>query len=140
MVRNSSGVLWRSFARAMRGGLSANNPVSRSEPPVPRKRRGVALSTIQQNAVVEAASGPWCLATFLEVCAGTGARRGEILALRWSDLEDGLVMITRSLTPTMTMLEFKGTKTEDSVRPVSLPQSTIITLDAHRERQNDFRR
>jgi integrase len=139
-VRNIAGVVSSAFARAIRWGLIANNPVSRSEPPVPRKRRGVALSTIQQNAVVAAASGPWCPAVFLEVCAGTGARRGEILALRWSDLEDGRVMITRSLTQTKTVLEFKGTKTEDSVRPVSLPQSTIIALETHREQQNEFRR
>jgi integrase len=139
-VRNIAGVLSSAFARAVRWGLIANNPVSRSEPPVPRKRRGVALSTIQQNAVVAGASGPWCLAAFLELCAGTGARRGEILALRWSDFEDGRVMISRSLTQTRTVLEFKGTKTEDSVRPVSPPQSTIIALEAHRDRQNEFRR
>ncbi len=139
-VRNIAGVVSSAFARAIRWGLIANNPVARSEPPVPRKRRGVALSTIQQNAVIAAASGPWCLATFLEVCAGTGARRGEILALRWSDLEDGRVIITRSLTQTKTVLEFKGTKTEDSVRPVSLPRSTVVALEAHRQRQNEFRR
>ena len=138
-VRNIAGVLSSAFARAAKWGLVTNNPVSRSEPPVPRKRRGMALTTIQQKAVVAAASGPWCLATFLEVCAGTGARRGEVLALRWSDLEDGRVVITRSLTQTKTVLEFKGTKTEDSARPVSLPRSTVIALEAHREQQNEFR-
>jgi hypothetical protein len=28
------------------------------------------------------------MATFLEVAAATGARRGEVLALRWSDTQD----------------------------------------------------
>jgi len=138
-VRNIAGVLSSAFSRAAKWGLVTSNPVSRSEPPVPRKRRGMALTTIQQKAVVAAASGPWCLATFLEVCAGTGARRGEVLALRWSDLEDGRVVITRSLTQTKTVLEFKGTKTEDSARPVSLPRSTVIALEAHRGQQNEFR-
>jgi hypothetical protein len=54
-----------------------------------------------------------------------GARRGEILALRWSDIEDGRVTISRSLTQTKQILEFKGTKTEDSARPVSLPPGTF---------------
>jgi integrase len=138
-VRNIAGVVSSAFARAEKWGLVTINPVSRSEPPIPRKRRGIALNTIQQKAVVAAASGPWCLATFLEVCAGTGARRGEVLALRWSDIEDGRVVIARSLTQTKTVLEFKGTKTEDSARPVSLPQSTVVALEAHREQQNEFR-
>jgi integrase len=138
-VRNIAGVLSSAFARAAKWGLLTNNPVARSEPPVPRKRRGMALTTIQQQSVVAAASGPWCLATFLEVCAGTGARRGEVLALRWSDIEDGRAVITRSLTQTKTVLEFKGTKTEDSARPVSLPKSTVAALEVHRGHQNEFR-
>jgi len=36
--------------------------------------------------VFTSATGPWCLGTFLEFCAATGARRGEVLALRWSDI------------------------------------------------------
>src|SRR6266849_6833524 len=43
---------------------------------------------------------PWCLGPFLELCAGTGARRGEVLALRWPDIQDGRVIITRSLSQT----------------------------------------
>jgi hypothetical protein len=53
------------------------------------------------------------LATFLEVAAATGARRGEVLALRWSDIQDGRAIITRSLTQTRQVLEFKGTKTQE---------------------------
>jgi integrase len=139
-VRNMAGVLSSAFARAVKWGLVAANPVANSEPPVPRKPRGIALTTLQQNSVIAAASGPWCMGAFLEVCAGTGARRGEVLALRWSDITDGRASIERSLTQTKTILEFKSTKTEDSARPVSLPRSTILALELHRERQNEFRR
>src|SRR5580700_9508899 len=89
-------VLSSAFARAVKWGLIKANPVTASEPPVPRKRRGIALTTDQQEAIVAAATGPWCVATFLELSAGTGARRGEVLALRWSDIEDGRAVITRS--------------------------------------------
>jgi integrase len=138
-VRNVAGVLSSAFARAVKWGLVASNPVSNSEPPVPRKRRGIALTPAEQKTVVAVASGPWCLATFLEVCAGSGARRGEVLALRWSDIEDGRAMITRSLSQTKRSLEFKTTKNVDSARPVSPPQSTLAALEAHREQQNEFR-
>jgi integrase len=120
-------------------GLVANNPVTRSEPPVPKKRRGIALTPAQQALVCESASGVWCLPTFLEVSAATGARRGEVLALRWSDLQDGRVVIARSLTQTKQVLEFKEPKTEDSVRVVSLPASARNALDIHRKRQQEFR-
>ena len=60
--------------------------------------------------VFQAASGPWCMPIFLEVCGGTGARRGEVLALRWSYIKDGRATIAQSLTQTKEVLEFKGTK------------------------------
>lgn len=138
-VRNVAGVLSSAFARAVKWGLIKANPVAASEPPVPKKRRGIALTTDQQETIVAAATGPWCVATFLEVSAGTGARRGEVLALRWSDIKDGRAVITRSLTQTKYILEFKTTKTEDSVRPVTLPASTVAALGAHRQRQEAFR-
>jgi len=138
-VQNIAGVVSSTFRHAVKWGLVTSNPVSRSEPPVPKKRRGMALTPAQQRLLLGSATEPWCLATFLEVCAGTGARRGEVLALRWSDVRDGRAVIARSLTQTKAGLEFKGTKTEDSFRLVSLAPSTIIALDAHRRRQDEFR-
>jgi integrase len=138
-VRNIAGVLSSAFARAVKWGLVTSNPVSRSEPPVPKKRRGMALTPAQQTLIYEGASGPWCLPAFLEVSAATGARRGEVLALRWSDIQDGRAVIARSLTQTKQVLEFKDPKTEDSVRVVSLPASARHALDRHRKRQEQFR-
>jgi len=90
------------------------------------------------NQVVESVSGPWCLRAYLQVDAATGCRRGELLALRWSDLVDGCAIIARSLTQTRKGLEFKGTKTEKP-RLVVLPESAITTLAAHRRQQDEFR-
>jgi integrase len=78
------------------------------------------------------------MATFLEVAAATGARRGEVLALRWSDIQDGRAVITRSLTQTRQVLEFKDTKTERP-RDLKVPASALAALDAHRKRQVEFR-
>ena len=137
-VRHVAGLVSSAFARAEKWGLVTSNPVTHSEPPVPKKHRGIALTPAQQALVFESATGPWCIATFLEVTAATGARRGEVLALRWSDIQDGRAVITRSLSQTKQGLKFKGTKTE---RPndVTLPPSALAALDAHRKRQNEFR-
>jgi len=137
-VRHVAGLVSSAFARAQRWGLVTSNPVTHSEPPVPKKHRGVALTPAQQALVFASATGPWCLPTFLEVAAATGARRGEVLALRWSDIQDGRAIITRSLTQTRQVLAFKGTKSERP-RDVKVPASALVALDAHRRCQNEFR-
>jgi integrase len=47
-------------------------------------------------------------------------------------------MITRSLTQTRNVLDFKTTKTEKP-RSVFLPDSAIAVLEMHRKRQDEFR-
>jgi integrase len=76
--------------------------------------------------------------TYLEIAAAAGCRRGELLALRWSDIVDGCAIVSRSLTQTREVLEFKSTKTEKP-RSVFLPATAIAVLDAHRKQQNAFR-
>jgi integrase len=137
-VRSIAGVVSSAFHRAVKWGLVAANPVSNSEPPVPRKHVGMALLPTEQMLLVESATGPWCLPMFLELSAATGARRGELLALRWSDIEVGDVVIARSLTQTRLGLEFKGTKT-DRPRRISLPESVLASLEAHRKKQDGLR-
>jgi integrase len=78
------------------------------------------------------------LPLILELCAASGARRGEVMALRWSDIRDGQVTISRSLSQAAGVLKFKGTKS-DKPRVVSLPESTIEFLEARHAEQMVFR-
>ncbi len=63
----------------------------------------------------------------------TGARRGEALALRWSDanLDKGSVTIARSITEQM---EIKSPK-NDRTRTVSVPDKLCAILKSHRAEQ-----
>lgn len=65
--------------------------------------------------------------------AFTGARRGEVLALRWSDVnfELGSLTIERSVTERM---EFKATKNDKS-RTISMSEPLDAILEAHRAQQ-----
>jgi integrase len=137
-VHNIAGVLSSAFARAIKWSLVVVNPVPSSEPPTCRKRIGMALTAAQQAEVVNAATGPWCMSIFLELAAATGARRGEVLALRWSDVQGAIVTISRSLTQTKRVLEFKCTKT-DRPRLIELPQSILAPLESHRRHQAEYR-
>jgi integrase len=137
-VRNIAGVVSSAFVRAIRWDLASVNPVTNSEPPKVRKHLAIALSANQQNLIMASATGPWCLPAYLEIDAATGCRRGELLALRWSDIVNGCALITQSLTQTRAGLQFKATKT-DKPRPVVIPASALAVLAAHRKRQDEFR-
>jgi integrase len=68
--------------------------------------------------------------------AYTGARRGEVLALRWSelDLDAGTVTISRSLAQTRDGLFYKEPKSGRS-RTISISSALVAILRSHRAAQ-----
>jgi integrase len=72
---------------------------------------------------------------------GTGARRGETLALRWQDVDfdKGIVRIERSLEQTKAGLRFKAPKTKNARRNVAISPWLVAELRAHRARQHERR-
>jgi integrase len=142
-VRNIAGVLSSAFKYALASDLVEKNPVLGSSPPVPRKPKGVGMTTSQVDTLIGAASGPWCMAMIMEMAVALGARRGEVLALRWSDLRNGRVTISRSLSQTkqegLIFKAVKGHEEDEQERTVGIPEETLVKLEEHRKRQNEFR-
>jgi integrase len=69
-------------------------------------------------------------------------RRGELLALRWQDVDlDGFhVKVERSLEHTKALgYRFKTPKTKHSRRTISVPDSTVDMLRDHRRQQLELR-
>ena len=77
------------------------------------------------------------LGFFFRLSAYTGARRGELLALRWSDLQGNELHITKSRTLSGKAVIEKSPKTKGSKRVVSLDDKTMLLFNAHRRRQVD---
>jgi integrase len=76
---------------------------------------------------------------FVVAAAATGCRRGELLALQWSDLDlqTGSLDISKSLEQTKAGLRVKSTKSEEP-RCVALPEWALEVLQEHRaEQEND---
>src|SRR5690606_28491925 len=71
------------------------------------------------------------------VAVTTGLRRGELLALRWRDLDfdSGTLTVRQSLEQTRDGLRFKQPKTSKSRRTVALSPITVDALRRHKAEQ-----
>lgn len=82
------------------------------------------------------------LAAFWRLALHTGMRRGELLALKWADLDlkEGKVMVRRTVTRDAEGHFTIGTpKSKHSKRAIAISRLTIQTLLAHRQRQLEQR-
>lgn len=137
-VKNTCGAVSSAYKWGILYELATVNPATDSKPPSVKKRKGLALAPVQTDLMAQSAGGPWCLGAFIDVGAALGARRGEVLALRWSDIKGDMVHIDRSLCQTRAGLFFKGTK-QDRERDIEIPESTLAVLEQHRAQQDAYR-
>ena len=69
-----------------------------------------------------------------------GARRGELVALRWCDIGSSTLRIERTLERTTKHgVRFKPPKTDAGLRTISLPPSAVSLLRDHRKQQLELR-
>jgi len=118
--------------------LLKENPLERVKAPRPSEFEVKAMNPEQVRLLLEVAKG-----TRLEVpvalAAVTGLRRGELLALRWAnvDLERGSLFVAEALEQTRTSgVRFKAPKSKSSRRFIPLALESVEILRAHREAQN----
>jgi integrase len=77
----------------------------------------------------------WHYCVFFSLAFFTGLRKGEIHALQWSDIKDGYLSVTRSITQ-----KLKGEdritppKNKSSVRVIQLPLPLLDILERHYNR------
>lgn len=133
-------VLHGALKRALRLGLLAANPCDRVDPPRKPRAEMKALDEMDTERLLAFArhSEPLALYPAVLLAANAGLRRGEILGLRWSDLDAGagVLYVRRSLQQSRAGLAFKEPKTASSRRMLSLDADTLAELKAYRARQN----
>jgi integrase len=129
--------LGAAFKAAMRKGLITHNPVARAEAPSPGESdRGAVLDESELRTLVEGFKGS-ALFPIVAVAAFTGARRNEILALRWNDLDVAAktLRIERAVEQTAKYgLALKGPKTARGKRTITIDDDLIALLCAEREK------
>lgn len=132
-------VLNKSLNQAVRWQLIPRNPCSLVDPPKAPHIEMRALDEAEIKRVLSAAESTPLYGPVLLAIA-TGMRRGEILGLRWSDvdLDTGELNVVRSLQDTETGLVFKAPKTRKGRRVVLLPPGVVDALKEHKARQTDL--
>ncbi|HEY6590788.1 MAG TPA: tyrosine-type recombinase/integrase [Actinomycetota bacterium] len=143
-VRNVHKTVHKMLRQAVRWRLLPANPAADLELPPVIEPKMVTLDHDQARRLLEVAAGPrragwWAPLVLLAVA--TGARRGELLALRWSDLDldAGTFTIGRSLRRGEAGLRYKAPKTRAGQRTVGLGPSTVAALRRLRADQAERR-
>lgn len=135
-VRKHHNLLHAALRHAVRMQLLAVNPTDAVVPPRVVRKEMKFLDAEQSVAMLRAAEGtPLHLALLLAL--GTGMRRGELLGLRWCDvdLDGGTLIVAQTLQEAFKELHLKEPKTAKSRRRITLPGVVVEALRIEKARQ-----
>ena len=135
-VRHVHSLIRNALADAEREELVYRNVARAVRPPALNRQERRAMTIEEGRRLVDALRGHRLEA--LSVCALTlGLRRGELLGLRWSDVdfEGGTLTVRQTVLRVDGQLRFNRPKTDRSLRTVPVPGPTLERLRRHREDQ-----
>jgi integrase len=136
------GVLRRALNRAMRYGWVVRNSAALADPPKLERTPIKPFSPDEAREFLDAVVGD-PLEGLYSLALTTGLRQGELLGLRWEDvdLDGATVRVNHALQRYGGELHMVPPKTARSRRIVSIPEVAARALRAHRFRQlQDWRR
>jgi integrase len=141
-IRNHHAVISAALHQAVRWGWVKTNVAVMAKPPrVPRTQVSAPSVEVVQQVIEEAEKRDPRLAPFFMLAALTGMRRGELCALRWTDLDLtlGIVEVSRSVVVVPGGLAEKSTKT-DRARKVALDAVGVALLTEYRAEVDEWAR
>lgn len=131
-------VLHTALKHALRCDLVIRNVAEAVDKPKASYRRPAPLDAIQARTLLATAKDHRLYALFVLALA-TGMREGELLALRWTDIDLGgsTVRVERTLQPPRnTPATFDIPKTESSRRILDIGPTVVAILGKYKVRQN----
>ncbi len=137
-VRHVHAALHRALRDAVRWGYLAHNPAEAADPPSPSAEHAelAAWSEEQLHAFLGSVHDER-LYPMWRLFAMSGCRRGEVLGLRWEDvdMEQGRVTIRRALVPVNGEVHVSEPKTKRGRRLIALDSATMALLKEQAARQ-----
>lgn len=132
-------ILSSALSYGVRLGVLSSNPAAKVSPPRLERQEAAVLTQEQvQQLLEEAASRSPLLHLVVLIAVTTGLRRGELLGLRWQDvdLDQRRLVVSQTVQGHATArLEFSSPKTAGSRRVVECPDVLIRALREHRAAQ-----
>jgi integrase len=136
-IRHAHRLLSKALKEGMQHDLIARNVAAAEQPP-----KGDDEDAGQVKLLVEKLRGRAIYAKAITALF-TGIRRGELLALRWHDVDldspDKHLKIREAVEETRAGLRFKAPKTANGVRDVGLPDIVVEALRDYRRRKLELR-
>ena len=135
-VRHIRGVLCTALGRALKWGLVARNAAALTDAPKAVHHEIRPFGSDEARRFIESVKGQRLEALYL-LTTTLGLRRGEVLGLKWQDVdfEEATIHVRASLQRVNGKLELSETKTARSRRPLPLLDFVARALRAHRTRQ-----
>ena len=129
-------VLHKALAQAVRWSLVPRNVTDAVKAPRPAPEEMRPLSLEETRRLLEAARGD-SLETLYVLAVHTGMRQGELLGLKWNDVDlaNGVIHVRRTVTRNRGRLLLGEPKTKRSRRTVNLTEPAVEALRSHLNRQ-----
>jgi integrase len=139
-LRHIAGFLNVALNKAFKLDLIPVNPMLRVELPSAQKPDARALTHQEFCALRDVCRGDWTF-SLVELALAIGARRGELLAATWKDVDwtAPALTISKSLEQTASGVRVKAPKT-GKARVCLLPQTARVALQFQREQQVEHKR
>ena len=118
--------------------LVSRNVASSTKPPAAETAEVDILAPPEITAALEALRAD-AIFPVVSLALATGMRPGELLALRWSDLDGSAIKVERAVEETAAGVRVKAPKTKHGRRTISIPSNTVDMLRDHRRQQLEQR-
>jgi integrase len=135
-VRKLHNILHRALSQAVKWRLVPRNVTDATDPPKEINKEVNPLSAEEASRLLEAVRGERLEALYT-LAVHTGMRQGELLALKWDDvdLERSIIYVRRTLTKDRGKLRFGEPKSKKGRRRIDLTKGAVESLRRHLSRQ-----
>lgn len=139
-VRRMHSILHSSFEKAVKWGLIQKNIINAVDPPRKELKEIQTWDIQTVRLFLSKIKGEYLRIVYV-LALYTGMRKGEILGLRWKDIdfENKKISIRQTLYRTREGIIFQEPKTKTSRRMISVPDYVIDELKSHRIQQNKWK-
>src|SRR5215218_9116687 len=129
-------ILHKALSQAMEWNMIPRNVAALAKAPQPAPEEMKTLSAEETRCLLEATRGNKLEAVYV-LAVHTGMRQGELLALKWQDvdLENATLSVRRTLTRSGGRLLLGEPKTKKSRRIIALTEASVRALREHLDRQ-----